>query len=350
MFLVVVIGALNVDGRPQRPKQIFVRQNPKVSRPPPIPPIIYGTPLRFQAPSAPRRPRHTNAGNPLVKKSTKNSPKPKKYGPAPPPPQIITARPSLYVAPKPLKKETTKSISPKISVNAAPAQVRNERQITPANFNSPKPTNGLKVVAAPKVSKFVAPKQEKVEEPKVIVAPVQQKVVKAEPIRKERQVVEPEQPKAVAAKPIQKENPFKAPEQPKFVAAKPNQKARQFTAPDQPSFVAIRPIRNERQISSSSYSSPLSDYNAAPVSSDYNAAPVKNIYHSSNFEAQPTSIEARTVPVATPRQPSYKASGRSNEEPIAITRYTYNSPTGEEQEGDDVFNYDFGTENGISQK
>ena len=341
MFFLVVIGALNVEARPQRPKQIFVRQNPKVSRPPPIPPIIYGTPLHFQAPSAPRRPRHTNTGNPLVKKSTKNSLKPKKYGPAPPPPQIITARPSLYVAPKPIKNENPKSISPKSSLNAAPAQVRNERQIIPANFNSPKPTNGLKVVAAPKVSKFVGPKQEKVQEPKIIVSPEQMKEVKADPIRKERQVVAPEQPKAVAAKPVQKENPFKAPEQPKFVAAKPSQKARQFIAPDQPSFVAIQPIRNERQISSSSYSSPLSDYNAAPV---------KNIYHSSNFEAQPTSIEARTVPVAAPRQPSYKASGRSNEEPIAITRYTYNSPTGEEQEGDDVFNYDFGTENGISQK
>ena len=348
----VVIGTLNVETRPQRPKQIFVRQNPKVSRPPPIPPIIYGTPLRFQAPSAPRRPRHTNAGNPLVKKSTKNAPKPKKYGPAPPPPppQIITARPSLYVAPKPTKNETPKPISPKTSIIAAPAQVRNERQITPANFNAPKPSSGLKVVAAPKVSKFVGPKQEKVEVPKIIVASEQQKTVKAEPIRKERQVVVPEQPKAVAAKPAQKENPFKAPEQPKFVAAKPSQRARQFVAPEQPSFVAIKPIRNERQISSSSYNSPLSDYNTAPVNSDYNAAPVKNIYHSSNFEAQPTSIEARTLPVATPRQPSYKASGRSNEEPIAITRYTYNSPTGEEQEGDDVFNYDFGTENGISQK
>ena len=161
-----MISLLNVEGRSQRPQQIFVRQNPKVSRPPPIPPIIYGTPLRFQAPVAPRRPRHTNVGNPLVKKSTKNPAKPKKYGPAPPPPKIITARPSLYVAPKPVKNEAPKSVLPKTTQKTVPTQVRNKKQITSANINPPKQNDGLKVVEAPKTLKFVVPKQEKIEEPK----------------------------------------------------------------------------------------------------------------------------------------------------------------------------------------
>ena len=345
LLFAVVICAVNVECR-ARPQQIFVRQKPKVSRPPPIPPIIYGTPLRFQAPAAPRRPRQTNIGpqnrrdtqNPLLKKSTKNSSKPKKYGPAPPPPQIITARPSVYVAPKPTKSEAPKVITVRATQNIAPVKARNERQISPSNYSPPKPTITPKAVEV-KSSKSVAPKQEKSEEPKIFVAPKQQKFVPAEAVRKERQVVAPVQPKTVVAKPVRKETIIVAPEQPKFIAAKPAPKARQFVAPEQPSFVAAKPIK--RQVSSSNYNAPQSNYNAAPPS---------NIYHSSNFKAEPTTIEARTVAVPATKQSSYNAAPRSNQEPIAITRYSYNSPTGEEQEGDDVFTYDFGTENGISQK
>merc|ERR1712018_850885 len=168
LVLIIVIGAIYVEGRSQ---QILVRQQAKVYGPPPIPPIIYGRPLRFQAPVAPRRPRHTNIGpqnNPLLKKSTKNSPKPKKYVPTPPKPKPAISKSVKYVAPEPIKTPSPKPIVPKATVEKVPVQqVRNERQISSSDYNIPKGNSAPKVVE-PKTSKYVAPKQEKKEEPRII--------------------------------------------------------------------------------------------------------------------------------------------------------------------------------------
>ena len=93
--------------------------------------------------------------------------------------------------------------------------------------------------------------------------------------------------------------------------------------------ISVQPnIRRERQI---------------PALNEYDT-PDKT-YTSTTLEAVPATVDARRIP--TPKQ-SYK--NTRARDPIAITRYIYNSPTGEEKEGDDVFNYAYETENGIKQR
>ena len=93
--------------------------------------------------------------------------------------------------------------------------------------------------------------------------------------------------------------------------------------------VAVQPnIRRERQ---------------TPSKNKYDV-PAKT-YSTATLEALPSTVDARRIP--TPKQ-TYKSTKARN--PIAITRYIYNSPTGEEKEGDDVFNYAYETEHGIKQR
>ena len=113
-------------------------------------------------------------------------------------------------------------------------------------------------------------------------------------------------------------------------------KSRSVAKPTQSFQPAQQQFRNERQVSKKQYNAPVTTYSAAPA----------NTYNSAPLEALPTSIEARRVPSP---QPSYNPRARAKA-PIAITRYVYNSPTGEEQEGDDVFNYAYETQNGIKQR
>ena len=93
--------------------------------------------------------------------------------------------------------------------------------------------------------------------------------------------------------------------------------------------VSVQPnVRRERQTpSNNKYSAPVNAYSTAPL------------------EALPSTVDVRRIP--TPKQ-SYKSTRARR--PIAITRYVYNSPTGEEKEGDNVFNYAYETENGIKQR
>ena len=154
--------------------------------------------------------------------------------------------------------------------------------------------------------------------------------------------------KRIAPKQAKKEIQFNAkrysvPVKPKTITEKrlPKKasiyKSRQAVAQPQ-AFILSNQVRTERQAATDEYTSSLDTYNTAPADG----------YATVTFDDPPPStIEARKI--ATPKQSSYKATGRSSE-PIAITRYVYNSPTGEEQEGDDVFNYEYETQNGIKQK
>ena len=71
----------------------------------------------------------------------------------------------------------------------------------------------------------------------------------------------------------------------------------------------------------------------------YNApTPPANNYGASSL---PTYESNQVVATPYAKRPS---------KPIAITRYVYNSPTGEETYGDSVFNYAYESANGIKQR
>ena len=364
LVLIALIGVINIEGRH---KQIFVRQTPVVNPPHLIQPVRYARPPRFQPASFPRAPRHASARNSVL--SHKQSrPVPSVSGPPrpAPAPYVPKQKPvinnSQYVAPQqvrnerqvsaknyntPISTHKTKPVNhkkfipgvaqiiaveahqapEKTSKSVAPAQIRSERQVTTKSYNTPistdKTSPGSSYQSTPVEAKkpAVTAPQVPAKTPKH-VAPKQ--------IRSERQVTTKSYNTPISTEKTTPDNNYKSSPVEVKKPAKVLAKTPKYVAPTQ--------IRSERQVPAKSYNAPLSTYNTAPVTS-YKTTPLK---------AQPSTIQARQV--ATPRQPSYSATGRSNQEPIAITRYVYNSPTGEEQEGDDVFNYEFETENGIKQR
>ena len=232
-----------------------------------------------------------------------------------------------------------------ISIVSAPKAVVVKK---PSKESAPKP-----VISEPQVAEKAA---------KPILKAKQVKHIPLKQAKKERQVNAKPQATASAAKPSSKAKPTKrippkqakkelqfnakrysVPVKPKTINEKrlpkkaSTYKSRQAVVQPQP-FIFSNQVRTERQAATADYTSSLDTYNTAPADS----------YATVTFDDPPPStIEARKI--ATPKQSSYKATGRSSE-PIAITRYVYNSPTGEEQEGDDVFNYEYETQNGIKQK
>ena len=229
----------------------------------------------------------------------------------------VVPAPNLRPVPKP-----TPSIAPK-------NQVRNERQVSRNSYNVPNaPTtkystaqtnskDHLAIVPAPKPRTIVISSQSK-------PAPKQ--------VRNERQV-SPNNYLALAS------SNKKVSEIPRVIIPVASSPKSKLDVKEAHSIIP-KQVRNERQVSSNNYNAPLSNYNPLPAADSYKI-------ESSVVEAQPTTIEARQI--AAPKQPAYKASGRARQ-PVAITRYLYNSPTGEEEEGDDVFNYEFESQNGIKQR
>ena len=225
-----------------------------------------------------------------------------------------------------------------------------------------------KAIVAKKPSKELAPKSVINEQrvidkaAKPILKAKQVKQIPPKQAKKERQVNTKPLATASAAKPSSKAKPAKrispkqakkelqfnakrysVPVKPKTITEKrlpkkaSTYKSRQSVVQPE-TFILTNQVRTERQAATDDYTSSLDTYNTAPADS----------YATVTFDDPPPStIEARKIP--TPKQSSYGATGRSSE-PIAITRYVYNSPTGEEQEGDDVFNYEYETQNGIKQK
>ena len=310
---------MHIEGRHQ---QIVVRQTPVVNPPHLIQPVRSARQPRFYPAPFPRHPRHASTRNYVIKKSSKSAP-----NPGPPVPVPSASRP------KPAPTSYVSKHKPVVTYSEYidPQQVRNERQVSAKNHKIPISTQKSAPVNTQKSIPVGAPIT-------VVEAPqVPTKTSKAIPpkqIRSERQVTTKSYNTPISTQKTAPVNRHKSPPvEDKKLAVKEHQvpvKTSEYVAPKQ--------TRRERQVPAKSYNSPVSSYNTAPANS-YKTTPIK---------AQPSTIEARRV--ATPRQPSYAASRRSNQEPIAITRYVYNSPTGEEQEGDDVFNYEYETENGIKQK
>ena len=313
-------GLVNIEGRHQ---QIVVRQTPVVNPPHLIQPVRAARPLRFQPAAFLRPPRHASARNSVLKKSSKSGPKLKPH----------MSVPNVPRPPKPAAASYLSKQKPavKYSQYVAPQQVRNERQVSTKNYNIPiitertTPVNHKKPI--PVGAQITAVEAHQVpEKNSKSVAPKQ--------IRSERQVTAKSYNSPVSTDKTKLDNHYKSTS---VDAMKPAVKPHQVPAKTSEYF-APKQIRSERQIPAKSYNSPLSTYNTAPTNS-YKTTPLK---------PQPSTIEARQV--AAPRQASYAATRRSNQNPIAITRYVYNSPTGEEQAGEDVFNYEYETENGIKQK